>query len=288
MVKSMTGFGAGRRSVAGTQITVELRSVNGRFLKISTKIPNGLAQREAELEDVIKTRVRRGSVALSIFLQSTGTENLVSIDEAVVRAYQETFTRLGLSFDSIPLLPNVVRSNKPDAGEQVSEAIWQATIEALNEALDGMIGMRDTEGAALAKLLRDMGQRIDAWRISVGTRAPHVVLEYQEKLNKRLAQLLAGNGAVLDPAALSREVALFADRSDITEEVERLGGHLHQLYALLDKGGEIGRTLEFLAQEMHREVNTMGSKSADVELSRWVIQMKAELERFKEQIANIE
>lgn len=291
MLKSMTGFGTARCEVAGYNLVVEAKAVNGRFLKTSVKLPGFLAAQESALEAVMKAQLRRGSVTLSVFvsrLQESGDDAVaaVQVNEAMVRGYQAVFKRLGVSTDSIPTLPGVIgQSDRNDVPPALAEALLACAAQAL-EQLDAM---RQREGAALAGVLRELCDQVERVRHAVRQRAPAVVGEYQQKLQQRLAALLAGVDVPVEPSVLAREVALFADRSDITEEVDRLGVHLAQVLMHLESpDGEVGRTLEFLAQEMHREVNTLGSKSADSEISQRVVQMKGDLERFKEQVANVQ
>jgi uncharacterized protein (TIGR00255 family) len=281
---SMTGFGSARRGNAGTEVTVEAKSVNSRFLKISVRGPSSLGARELELENLLKRDLRRGTVTLTVRVRHADPAALVAINAEVVRAYQAAFEKLGLSQEAIPTLPGVLGS----AGDELlPDAEWELIREATSEAVQRLSAMRATEGAALARVLSDLCDRVEALRAEVRSRAPAVVQEHKHKLEQRLAALL-GDATPVDPQLLAREVAFFADRSDVAEEVERLGAHVAQMRALVKAGGEAGRTLEFLAQEMLREANTIGSKSADRELSRAVVGLKSEIERIKEQVANIE
>ena len=287
-MKSMTGFGAARCDVAGYHVVVEAKSVNGRFLKITAKMPSTMSAFESQLEARVKERIRRGSVHISIFLQRTAADALVQVNEDVIRAYQGVFTRLGLTHERFAMLPGVLGPTQTERHEPLSAELMPAISACVEEALSGLLAMRQHEGDALRAILQDLCVQIAAGAGTVRTRAPHVVTEYQHKLHGRLEMLLAGVEGSIDPQQLAREVAVYADRCDVTEEVDRLGAHLQQTTELLQEAGEIGRTLEFLAQEMHREVNTIGSKSADPALSRCVIQLKSDVERFKEQVANVE
>lgn len=287
MLSSMTGFGTARKETEDATVVVEVRSVNGRFLKTNFKVPTSLSGLENQLEGHVKHKLRRGTVTVNVFITASAAEALVRVNEPVVRAYQDAFKRLGLNTDCIPTLPGVIERGNHDRTELPFELL--SAVEACTQqALEQLCEMRAREGKALMELLGDLCTRLDAGRAAVRERAPAVVLEYQHRLHARINQLLQGLEAPVDAQFLAREVAVFADRSDITEEVDRLGAHLTQVRGLLKSGGEAGRTLEFLAQEMHREVNTMGAKSADSELSRHVVQLKADVERFKEQVANVE
>jgi len=288
LLHSMTGFGAATRENDDLAVTVEIKTVNGRFLKLTTKGPPALSARESELEGRVRKRLGRGSVTLSVDLQHKDPSALVAVNEDLVRAYQEVFRRVGLSEERIPVLPGVL------GGRHVplSAAGWELVALATDQALDALVAMRAREGEALAEVLGELLNSVEARVAEVAERAPGVVIEYQTKLRDRIAALMKAQGdeleASLDTEQLAREVAVFADRSDITEEIDRLAAHIAQARELIQAGGEVGRSLEFVAQEMHREVNTIGSKSSDVAISRRVVGLKADLEKVKEQLANIE
>jgi uncharacterized protein (TIGR00255 family) len=280
----MTGFGSATRETDALLATVEAKAVNGRFLKITIKAPPTLSGHDQDLERLCKSHLKRGSITLSINLQPKDPAALVAIDETVVRAYQAAFRRLGLPEDRIPTLPGVIGSGQ----RALDDGALAPVLEAAEASLVALLVMRKREGAALAEALGDQLDRVDDLREQIGQRAPVVVAEYQSKLAERIAKLLADTDVAVQPEHLAREVAFFADRCDVTEEVDRLGAHVAQARELLAAGDEVGRSLEFLAQEMHREVNTIGSKSADTDISRHVVALKGDLERMKEQLANIE
>ncbi len=284
MLASMTGFGAARLEAEGSAVTVEAKSVNGRFLKTSLRLPSVLGNYEHELEKLVRELVRRGTVHLTVDLKRSRSEALVVIDEAVVRAYQEAFRRLGIDEGPLATLPGVLAPRR----DELTEAEWQLVLAASRQALLAMVAMRRREGEALAQVLEGVVARLADLAAKVRARAPAVVREYHDKLRARVAGLLAEGDLTVNEDLLAREVALFADRADVTEEVDRLRSHLAQVRELVLQEGEVGRSLDFLAQEMLREANTIGSKSADADLARLVIQMKAEIERFKEQVANVE
>lgn len=284
MIRSMTGFGSGRSEGAGVSAAAELKSTNGRFLKLTLKLPSALAAHEQDLEALVRARLRRGSVALKLELRREKPEALVSVDEGVVRAYQAAFRRLGISEAPLATLPGVLGAVRDEVGDEAL-AVVRAAVSA---ALDELVAMRQREGQSLAAFLRATCDDIEALAAAIRRRAPAVVREYRDKLEARIAALVEGFGTPVDAQLVAREVAIFADRSDITEELDRLASHLAQVRELLAGSGEAGRTLEFLGQEMLREANTVGSKSADAELGRAVVQLKTEVERFREQIANVE
>lgn len=284
MLRSMTGFGRAHGEAEGWAVRVEAKSVNGRFLKLTLKAPALLSPWEAEIERTLKNKVTRGSVTLSFDLQPTDPSSLVSVNEPLVRAYQAEFRRLGLSEERIPALPGVL-SGEP---KQLAPSHWRLVAEVLERALSEMVSMREREGEHLRQVLATMLANLRELHGAVAARAPAVVSEYHDKLTARIERLLEGQQVPLEPEHLAREVALFADRSDITEELHRLEAHFQRAAELLGEGGVVGRTLEFVAQEMHREVNTIGSKSADATVAHQVVAMKAEIEKLKEQVANVE
>jgi uncharacterized protein (TIGR00255 family) len=224
-------------------------------------------------------------VTLSITLRGRGATTPVTINEDVVLAYQAVFRRLGLPEAGIPQLPGVILSNAP---ERASDEEMGTVRTALKRALEQLVTMREREGASLADVLQKSIAKLAALREQVAARIPVVVNEQRARLKERVDALLAGSGTTLDPQTLAREVAILADRSDVTEELDRLASHFKQARELFASREPIGRTLDFVAQEMLREVNTIGSKSVDSELGRLVIEMKSEVERFKEQVANVE
>jgi uncharacterized protein (TIGR00255 family) len=284
MLRSMTGFGAAVRENDAVAVDVELKSVNGRFLKTNVRTPASLSSREPEIEARVRAHLHRGSVTVTVHVNPRKAEAVVAVNEEVVRAYQEVFRKLGLSEERIPTLPGVLGTSA--AGASPEE--WDLVSRALDGALEQLVIMREHEGAALGEALGALLDRVEAGAGEVRTRAPDVVREYQRKLHERLTTLLGAGALPVEPDALAREVALYADRCDVTEEVDRLDAHIAQARTVLRTGGEVGRTLEFLAQEMHREVNTIGSKSSDTEISRLVVALKTELEKLKEQVANVE
>lgn len=286
VLRSMTGFGAAKLDDEAVQITVEARSVNGRFLKVSLKAPPALAHREAELEGLAREQLRRGSVSLSIHFRRKHVEPAAIINEEAARAYVEVFERLGLPLDAVPTMPGVLTGSRDD---ELGDEEWGMVEGLTRQALKQCALMREREGRALSSVLGKACARIDELRAELVSRAPSVVTEHQARLKERVRALLADQPISLDDQHLAREVAIFADRSDITEELDRLGAHVAQVRALLATGGEnAGRTLDFLSQELLREANTIGSKSSDVRMAKAVIELKAEIERFKEQSANVE
>jgi uncharacterized protein (TIGR00255 family) len=285
MIRSMTGFGAARVESKDASVHAEVRSVNGRFLKVSMRLPARLASREHEMEALVRHSLRRGSVTLKVTMRHNDPQMVVAVNEEVVRAYQEVFRRLGIPEAPLATLPGVL-GGEP---EEVNDEAFALVRQAVTRALEALGAMRGREGAALAEILGGLCDAMERLAAEVRERAPRVVGEYRARLQTRLQQLVEGFGSLpTDAAMVAREVALLAERCDVTEELDRIAGHLAQVRELLAHGDEAGRTLEFLGQELLREANTIGSKSADAQMTHLVVQLKAELERFREQLANVE
>jgi uncharacterized protein (TIGR00255 family) len=284
-MKSMTGYGAARHEGADITADVEVRSVNARFAKVAIKAPASLAAHEADLEAQVLKAVKRGNIGLTIVMRGRTASTAATINEEAVLAYQTVFRRLGLPEAAIPQLPGVILGRE---SEKVSDEEVAAVHKAVKTALDQLVAMREREGATLSEVLGSSVAKLASLREQVQTRVPAAVAEQQRRLRERVDALLAGSGTTLDPQTLAREVAVLADRSDVTEELDRLASHLKQARELLASAEPVGRTLDFVAQEMLREVNTVGSKNVDAVTGRLVIDMKSEVERFKEQVANVE
>ncbi len=291
---SMTGRGTG--SVGGrlARVEIELSSVNRKQLDVGVGLPRFLASFESRVQERIQRVLSRGRVSGEIRVtwaeaaQALG----VRVDEARARAHVEAVRtaakKMGLTDDlkasMLLSLPEVVVSEYRAAD---FEALWGVVEQALEMALTGLQAMRKKEGAALGRDLRARVKQLGGLAGEIGERAPGVVVTYRENLLKRIGEALPGTDLAGDERLL-KEIALFADRSDITEERVRLDSHLKQVDDLLKKGGVVGRTLDFLVQEMGREINTIGSKANDGEITRRVIAFKTELERIREQVQNVE
>ena len=290
----MTGYGRGESSQDGFKVTVEASAVNRKQSEIQVNLPRELESLEALVRDEVNRRVARGRLTLRVGLVAAKDRPaaLVRLNQPIARAYVQAAQRLarnlklesGLSLDTLLRLPGVIETEIPSAE---GEAFWPAVRLALEEALTRLVRMRVREGAHLA---RDLKRRVAAMRrvsIQVQRLAPGVARRYQEQLCARLRQ--AGvEGLVADDERLLKEVAIFADRSDITEELTRLQSHFQQFDACLGSEEPVGRMLDFLAQEINREVNTIGSKANDGAVARAVVTLKSELEKFREQVQNIE
>jgi uncharacterized protein (TIGR00255 family) len=291
MIRSMTGFGAGRGGAAAEELEVEIRSVNHKYCEVKVRVPRELAALEVELAKAVRERLARGGIDVSVRRPGASAALAPRVDAALAESYVRAFTeiqaRLGLpgtvTIADVLGAEGVVRLEERSVDV---DAAREAARRALAVALDALVAMRGREGEALA---RDLGSRLDGVEAiveQVATLVPRTVEHYRARLSERIEELT--RGMPLDPARLAQEVALFADRTDVAEEVTRLRSHLAQVRGLLAGGEPAGRKLDVLVQEMHREVNTIGSKSQSAEIAALVVQAKAEVERMREQVQNVE
>ena len=292
MIRSMTGFGRGESSGDFGRFIVEVKSVNHRFSEVVIRMPRGLSPLEERVRKAVQGSVSRGRV--DVFVSREGGEaqrRSLKVDKDLAVAYynalkelQETLSLAGdTTLDVISRLPDVFTLEQV---EEEAESLWPALSQALDEALASLVGMREREGQALKQDLVHRIGRIGQLVKDVEVRAPLVVADYRERLTRRLEEILPAG--ILDAGRLAMEVALFGERSDITEELKRLGSHLTQLDTTLEAGDAVGRKFDFLLQEVNREVNTIGSKANDLTVTGAVVEMKSELEKIREQVQNIE
>jgi uncharacterized protein (TIGR00255 family) len=291
-MNSMTGYGGGECSQDGFKVAVELSSVNRKQSEISISLPRELEVLEAQIRDEINRRVARGRVTARVSIHATEGREAVQVNRALAKAYATELRKLAkelklageVSLDLLVRAPGVLESDA-QVGDAV--AFWPPVHKALEQALATLLKMRGREGANLRK---DLCERIAALRKSVARvrkEAPLVQNRYREQLLERIRN--AGLEELkIDEERLLKEVVYFADRSDISEELTRLQSHFQQFDDCLKSAEPVGRTLDFLAQEMNREINTIGSKANDSAISREVVALKAELEKFREQAQNVE
>ena len=291
-VRSMTGYGRGEHIAEERKFTVEMRSVNHRYNDMTIKLPRSLASLEDKIKKRIMRDVFRGKTDVYISFETFSAADVeVKLNEALAAAYTEKLRLLEEKFsllggDLLELtakFPDVITVEKAQQEEAV---IWEALEPALEEAVEKFVAMRTVEGENLKRDILLKAERIKALVAEVKERSPLVVLEYQEKLDNRLKDLLGG--VDIDPQRLATEVAVFADRGCVDEEVTRLESHLVQLKDILDGGGQVGRKLDFLIQEMNRESNTIASKANDIQIVKATIELKSEIEKIREQIQNLE
>lgn len=285
-IRSMTGFGRGESTLGDSQLVAELRSVNHRHIEIRLHLDRQLALPPSFFEEPIRSALRRGRVSGSLELRTEGTkspEDALREKVAPLIALRDELDPGGpFPWAAIPLLSTLAPEPTRDA-----ESIERAATEALEAALRQLLEMRRFEGerleSELHRLLEHLGDKLSA----VKARSPKAVLESQARLRERVCELLDGKDERLDPDRLENEIAYLADRTDIREEIARLEAHLDQFSELLGSTEPVGRRLDFLIQEMGREINTIGSKSSDLQISRKVVEMKATLEQLREQVQNI-
>ena len=291
-MKSMTGYGKGVVSREGRELTVELKSVNHRFLDVSMRLPRVLSCIEDTLRTTIASRLSRGHVDVFVNYRNTRSDaKAVRVDETLLSAYvaaartanEALNLRDDLTLSNVLRLPDVTEIVPSD--EDADELIALAK-DAAELALDGLVEMRVAEGARLKTALLSGVNAMDAFREEILARAPFVAEEYRKKLNERIEAVLSD--AEIDRARLATEVALFADRCCIDEELVRLKSHIAQFRAYLEASEPVGRNMDFIVQEMNRECNTIGSKANDAALTKSVLACKAEIEKLREQIQNVE
>ena len=288
----MTGFGAAEASTALSRYAVEIRSVNHRFCEIVVRLPRELAALEDQVRAIVQGRVLRGRVDVAIIRQDYGKRTrAVKADLDLATAYASALNDLKralsisgpLELSSLMSLPDLIRVEEQ---KEDLEASWAALATGVADALDRLLSMRDTEGARLAADLARRVERLDEHIAVIEVRAPTVVEDYHTRLVRRVQELT--DGVSVDPGRLATEIAMFADRTDVTEEITRFRSHLVQFQSTLTADGAVGRTLEFIVQELGREANTIGSKANDLAITRRVIAVKGELESLREQIQNVE
>jgi len=291
---SMTGFGRGEFSGQGHKVTVELSSVNRKQFDCSVSMPRELVCCEARLQKAVSSQIKRGCVKGIITVERDAADNpeCAGIDLAAAQqqigAMRRAAQKLGLADDltlsSLFKMPGLLRSS---LALEAPELIWPVVEKAVGQALGKLLEMRGHEGNVLEKDIRKRLKNLQKICAQIAKIAPKVPGSYKQTLHQRLAKLLE-NESLVDKDALAREVALFADRCDISEELTRLKSHFNQTEMMLETGGVCGRTLDFICQEMFREINTTGSKAVNADISKLVIDFKAGLEAIREQVQNIE
>ncbi len=292
MIKSMTGYGHHEYQNEEVRMSIEIKTVNHRYCDVYIRLPRQLSCFEDKVRSLITSRVSRGKIDVFINWENIGEgKKEVILDEGLARAYYEAMGKiaqnLGLREDissaSLARFPEILRVEKK---EEDNEAIWVVLEIAVNEAVNTLLTMREAEGEKLKNSLLDICEAIEEYRRRILARAPQVVSEYKEKLTARIRELMENN--TIDEMRIAMEVAMFADKASINEELVRLRSHLDQFSQIINLDGPIGKKLDFLLQEMNREVNTIGSKANDLEITRNVVELKSEIEKIREQIQNIE
>lgn len=292
MIQSMTGFGRAEVEEEGLSLRVELRTVNHRFLQVRHRLPPDLGELEPKLDALVKQRISRGSLSTNVSIVRSAAPGSIALDVQVARRYRQLLSRAAreldirdeLSLATLVGLPGVVGMRPDERRHRRELALVQRATES---ALDELVASRAAEGKSLERDLRRNAAAIRRLVARIGKRMPGVVRAHMQNLERRVREL-AQEATGVQPSDLARELALIADRVDVSEELARLASHMGQLEAVLDKGGAVGRQLDFLVQELHREANTIGSKCNDAEVAHLVVELKTHIERVREQVQNVE
>ena len=288
----MTGYGRAVQTVNGREFTVEIRSVNNRYLDCAVKLPRMVSFAEDSVKQAVKASISRGKVDVYITIKSDGEQDTrITLNAAILEGYlsamrqmvQEHGVRDDISVSAVSRLPDVFTVEKPEVDE---EALKNDLLQVVSAALESYDAFRTAEGAALDADLRKRGNTILEFVSQVEAGNGQTVIDYRAKLYNKLKEVLDNTN--IDESRILTEAAIFADKVAVDEETVRLRSHLEQMNQMLTAGGAMGRKLDFLLQEMNREANTIGSKCTDVRLARIVVDIKAELEKIREQTQNIE
>ena len=293
MLQSMTGFGTSAGAVQGVEYDIEVRSVNNRYLKISMRTPESLQSLEGQIEQKIRDRLQRGSVNLAIRMKVPDEESVYKVNSIALNSYLDQIRPLEmdanpilrLDIGSLLQLPGVCQ---PPRLEELAEKTTDGLLLLVEKAMDKLIEMRTREGEAIIKDLETNASIIEQNLIAISERTGDVLKLYHEKLRSRVEELLSQAKLNINEETLAREVAIFAERSDIAEEISRLTMHLKEFRRVCQADEPMGRKLDFMAQEMLREANTIASKGSDADIAHRVVDIKTAIDRIKEQAANIE
>lgn len=291
MLRSMTGFGHYEYSEKDITFTIEIKAVNHRYFDIFLRMPKQISSLEDRVRSVLSSRIQRGKVDVYITYENQSENALVVVlDERLAKAYSDALRKIAgnlglrddLSASALARFPDILRVEKNDDDDVIGSILEKAVGQAVSVLLE----MREKEGGKLKESMIFNLETIEGYLGKIRLKAPAVVKEYKEKLEVRLSELI--DTPKIDPARLAMEVALFADKCSIDEEIVRLGSHIIQMKDMLDEGSPVGKKLDFLIQEMNREVNTIGSKASDLDVTRCVVELKNEIEKLREQVQNIE
>ncbi len=296
MLLSMTGFGNAVRQSESAYVSIELKAVNNRYLKVSMRLPDVVARFESDIEKLVRENIARGAIQLSFRVRLTSQSSGYSIDRMVLDTYLQQLAEVTkelpaekvspVALSELLQLPGVV--SESELSVETVESVWPTLEAALRETLDHFHDFRRTEGASMLQDLKLQCDSIEQQVDEVEKHAPVVVSEYREKLLERVRKAIQDTDVPLEDKDVIREVAMFADRCDINEEITRLRSHIQQFHRFLDDKKSMGRKLEFLGQEMFREINTIGSKANNVTIAHNVVEMKAAIERIREILQNVE
>jgi uncharacterized protein (TIGR00255 family) len=290
----MTGYGEAQGEADGVNYAVEVKTVNNRYLKTMIKLPELASFLEEDIDKLLRKNIFRGTINYVLRLKDTSASVLFDINEAALQAVLEKLSRAGSStgingvidIGNLLTLPGIIQPALP--GKERAVQIRKLVLEISQKALDKLKRMRATEGDYLETDIKKCCTIIEEGLEQVRGRSAIVIKEYADKLKKRVNELLAHAELKIDEGILAREVAIFAERSDISEEVARLDSHLQQFAQCCRGSDQAGRRLDFISQEMLREANTIASKASDTETTRYVVNIKCQIDRIKEQVQNIE
>ncbi len=294
MISSMTGFGQASAEVEGIVYLVEIRSVNNRYFKAALRLPDIAAFLEGDIEKVIRNSIGRGTVNYSLRMKNVSGQALFDVDENTLLGYVNRLkaflpkddTRCGIDLAAMLALPGIVQPVIPDA-EHI-ERMKNTILRLTDQALDQLKANRQEEGKTLVEDFLGNCRKMSEDLETIRQRKDTVVRDYHEKLRKRIEELLSQAQLRIDNDLLAREAAIYADRSDINEEITRLDSHIQQFNNCCQNGGSVGRRLDFITQEMLREANTIASKASDSIIAHCVIDIKCAIDRIKEQVQNVE
>ncbi len=292
MIRSMTGFGRGQDTIDGLSIVVEIKSVNHRYYEYNSRLPRAYNFLDDKLKNYLQQRISRGKVDVFVQIDTLETASSeVSVNFALAESYLQALRELGerygvrddVSVTNLARYPDILTVRQAAVDE---DTVWAAVQQVTDAALDRFVAMREQEGARMREDILSRAETILQAVAAVEERSPQTVREHMDKVTARMRELL--DGAAVDEARLLNEAAIYADKIAVAEETVRLRSHIDQLGRMLGSGEAVGRKLDFLVQEMNRETNTIGSKCSDLELTRIVVDIKAEIEKIREQIQNIE
>ncbi|MCP4265732.1 MAG: YicC family protein [Candidatus Brocadiaceae bacterium] len=297
MIRSMTGFGRAETKDETKTILVEVRSINNKYLKTNIRIPESLARFEDRIERLLKKELARGTINLSIEYKSCAQKPKCIINKDILREYHniirearnEISSEQDITFDNLISLPGVLEFKKESENGSVhDDDFWRELEQLIKLSVDSLKGMRETEGQNLRAEIEKWKNRISMLLDEIETMAPGVVLEYSKRIQERVSSLLSGMENKIEKSDLNKEIAIFADRCDISEELGRLRSHIMLFDNVMDNEEPNGRKLEFIVQEMFREANTIASKANNATIIENTISVKTEIERIKEQVLNLE
>ncbi|MGL6227059.1 MAG: YicC/YloC family endoribonuclease [Thermoguttaceae bacterium] len=295
MLLSMTGFGASNVRSEGLTVLTEIKTVNNRYLKVSLRMTDGFGALESKVEGIIREKISRGTVSVWVRINRDVSMLLPQLNRPLLMSYFEQVKAIGAELGLEPprdlgrllSLHGVVQNEEVHSGTLL-ETVEPLVLASLEEALSNLQDMRRVEGNSMSTDLRENCLFLEKEITAVERLAPHVAKFYRTRLTERVGKIMNEHNLLLDTADLAREIALFADRSDISEEIVRFRSHLQQFLDVIEKGDCCGRKLDFLTQEMFRETNTIGSKANDAEITKHIIEMKAIVERIREMVQNVE